>query len=507
MVRSTEAGSTKEMSVIEPTAHPSVGKHDLHSHIRIAYFWTIVGNIARYASGFVISVVLARLLTPSDYGIMGMVLVFTEMLGYLDWTLAKAVVHFRETDPARERSTYFSISIAFGAAFTLILLVFSPLVASFYNEPRLMLLVRVMSFTLLINSIKTVSSSVMARDLRFREVSFGDVSAAIGAGILAIVLAYFGWGVWALVANIYGFSILQLLFYGYKVPPQFKKPDPELSRRVWKYCLPLFGSSVLGKFYENADYLVVGRFLGASSLGFYTVAYRFAMLINERISAVINRVAFPSFAALRDDHTKLLEHWFAVTQRVTLICFPALVWLSMNAEDFVRSVLGEQWLPAALPLQLLCVMTAVKVTTNVVGQILAAVGRNDLVFRYDLITAIVLPVSFVIGCLKGGLLGMGLAWCTVFPLLRIGFMFEAKKALRFSMPDYLRTLLAPLWVSAVCAVAMAPAAWFFDIGWTRLAIRSLLCLGGGAVSIMVSGELRTIFRNTLANPFARLPIA
>lgn len=470
----------------------------LQSRIRHAYFWTIVGNTSRYAATLGISLLLARMLKPEDYGLIGMIIVFTELLGsVLDSCVGPAVVHFDERNAEQERSTYFTASLILGVLFTIFLFVGAPLVAHFYREPRLVPLLRVMSVLLIVGSVKTVSGGILTRELRFRELSFSDIFASLAGGFVAIVMAYRGFGVWSLVANQFLFILLTSLAYAWWVRPQFRLPlNREITVRLWRYAAPLTGSSLLFKFYDNADYLVVGRVLGSEALGFYSVAFRLAMLINERISSVINRVAFPSFASLKDEPPRVIGHWFAVTKRVTLLTFPILVWLGFNAEDFIRVALGSRWLPAALPLQFLCVMTAIKILTNIVGQVLIAVGYPAVSFRYDLLNAIALPASFLIGCKMGGLLGVGIAWCTVFPLLRFFFFLGARRKLHFSLRAYARNLFDPIVVSVACGLLMAPAEWVFQNGWVRLCVRSLLWSAGVLLCAAVSRNVRNLIANT-----------
>jgi len=476
----------------------------LQFRIRHAYIWTILGSTARYVGTLGVSLLLTRLLKPEDYGLIGMISVFTELLSSIyDWGLGQAVVHFREENPAEERPTYFTVSLLLGASFTILLFVSAPLIADFYREPRLVALLRVMSFSLVVASVKTVSGSILVRDLRFKELSYADIFASLTAGVVAIVLAYCGFGVWSLVTNVCLLTVLQAAAYGWWVRPRFHLPlNREIAMRLWRYGMPLTGSSILSKFYDNSDYLVVGRVLGPAPLGYYTLAFRLAMLINERISSVINRVAFPSFANLKDDLPQVIEHWFALTKRVTLITFPLLLWLGFNAEDFIRVLLGVRWLPAVVPLQFLCVMTAVKILTNVVGQILAAVGYPVIVFRYDVVTAIALPVGFLFGCKLGGLIGMGVAWCTVYPLVRLLFLLGARQALHFSMAAYGRNLLDSLWVSLVCGAVMAPLGWMLPSGWLRLCLRSAIGGGGILLCVALSRNLRLLIADTISDPLA-----
>jgi O-antigen/teichoic acid export membrane protein len=273
--------------------------------------------------------------------------------------------------------------------------------------------------------------------------------------------------------------------------------NKETLNRLISYGAPATGSGWLYKFYDNADYLVVGKLLGPIELGLYTVAFRLAMLANERVSAVVNRVAFPAFAKEKDDLNVVVEHWFTVTRRVTLITFPMLAWLAMSASDFVPLILGAKWQEAVLPLRFLCVMTAIKILTNVVGQLLQAVGFPKTVLRYDIITAIVLPLAFVLGCKYGGLWGMGVAWCTVFPLLRFSFLLGARKLLPFRLTDYARNLKDTALLTLLGTAGMAVVLAFMAPGWARFLLQSAVWAGVTGSLIFSNGSVRESVLTTL----------
>jgi teichuronic acid exporter len=264
----------------------------------------------------------------------------------------------------------------------------------------------------------------------------------------------------------------------------------------------VMGSSLLGFAYNNADYLIVGKLLGSAPLGFYTIAFRLATLINDRISGVINRVAFPSFAALKEDPPQMVDHWFAVTKRVSLITFPILVWLAVDARDFVVLVLGRQWEPATTLLRCFCFMTVVRILSNVVGQILTAAGHPRVVFHYDVVNAIVLPISFIVGCKLGGILGVGIAWCTVYPAARVAFMISAKSYLPFDLGGYAKNLQSSIMISALVAVVMAPGLFFLQSGWPRLVITSSAALVAFVAVVFLTPSLRRIVQDLFQRKIA-----
>ena len=471
----------------------------IHSRIKQAYVWTIAGSAVRYGVTFGLSLLLARLLTAEDYGLLGMMLVFTEFLvGIFDAGLSQAVVHFTEDD-AEALPTYFTTSLLLGTTFTLVLFGAAPFIAALYHEPRLTLLLRVMSFTLLLGSIRCISAGILSRELRFRTLSYVEIGSAIASGLVSVGMALLGFGVWSLIAGSCLLTAIQTVAYAWYARPKFRFPlDRKVLLRIFRYSTPLVGSSLLFKFYENSDYLVVGKLLGPAALGFYALAFRLTMLMNDRVSAVINRVAFPSFANLKHQPEEVVAHWFTASKRVTLITFPVLAALAIAGEDFIRVVLRPQWLPALVPLRFLCVMAGVKILTNIIGQILAATGHPSLLFRFELISAISLPVSFFIGCKLGGILGVGIAWCTVFPLIRLAYLLAARSVLRFKLSDYLANLCQPAALTLTCAVAILPLHWLLPSGALRLCLSSLSWLVAGGCYCALNPELRKLLASGLA---------
>ena len=238
--------------------------------------------------------------------------------------------------------------------------------------------------------------------------------------------------------------------------------------------MPLSGAALLWQFYNNADYIVVGRMMGSEALGWYTFAFRLATLVNDKISSVINRVSLPSFSTMQRDPTRLVDHWFSVSRKLALVNFSLLVALAANSTELIRVVLGTKWLPAALPLKFLCVTGALKTVLPLVLNVLSACGDTVTVFRYTLLNAIVLPLSFAIGCHYRGLVGVGVAWCVAQPILAIFLIRPAVRLLNVSLRSYLTNLKQPTLVAALCLLVMLP------FGFLRVGAFSILILRSAA---------------------------
>lgn len=442
-----------------------------NSGVRAAYLWTALGNFFRYASGFFISVTLARLLPPSAYGIIGMVTVamtFPEILQ--DTGITQSVVYFRED---RDLAKYFTISVALGAIFTLITWFAAPLIAIFYHEPLVVPVLRFLGFTFPLSAMKGVSVAALSRELRFREIAIVETATSIGCGIIAVALAFLGFGVWSLASNIMILLISQSVAFGWYVRPRFTwRIELEPLKKVLRWGMPLSGASLLWQFYDQADYIVVGRMMGTVPLGWYTFAFRLATMVNEKISAVINRVSLPSFSSMRDDPKRLAEHWFSVSRKLALVNFSLLAALGANAADLIHVAVGDKWLPAAMPLRFLCFVGALRTVLPVVPNVLSACGKTGKVFRYTILNVIVLPTAFAAGCHYAGLLGVGIAWCVALPFTALFLVIPAVRVLGLSLRDYVGNLRQPAVIAVLCLLAMLPFEFVGMAPFLRMVLRS-----------------------------------
>jgi teichuronic acid exporter len=399
-----------------------------------------------------------------------------------DAGFGQAVVYFDETEETLP--TYHTVTTLSGVALALVTVAGAPGLAWFYEMPELRVLAPVLGLGLILGGLRSVPQGLLMKELRFKALAVVETVAGVTAGVGAVLLALGGAGVWSLVANILLGAGLQTFLTCRLRPGRYTRHwKPEVVRRVVEYGLPLTGSRILWQVYLNSDALVIGKMLGRSPLGFYSYALRLARFMSERVFGIVNRVSFPSFASMKDDRERLTHHWFLLTEVLGLIQFPVMLALAMNAEDFVLVVLGEKWLPAAVPLRLLCMAEAIRSVQVIMPPLLSAVGRTDLLLRYNVVNAIVLPLAFTGGCYFGRLVGVGLVWTTVYPLLVIHLLKYAVALTGASYRGYFRCLLAPVLVTAACFAAMLPFDWLLAGGWTRLIARSaaggtcyLLCL-------------------------------
>jgi O-antigen/teichoic acid export membrane protein len=425
---------------------------ELKGRIRQAYGWTFAGNTIRYFGGFAISVTLARLLQTKDYGLIGMVLVFLSMLAaFQDLGVGMAVVRLDEDDTAIP--TFFTASALFGLFLTVVVVFCAPAIADFYKEPELTLLLRVLAITIASTSICGISQALLTKRLQFKPLALIEMTSSLCAGCIAVGLAFFGMGVWSLVVNLLLFSFFQCAGCFYMVPPRFTlHPDRGVMRRVLDFGAPTTASNLLHQFYDNSDSMLIGRMIGPEALGIYGQAFRLATLVHERIGVLVNRVAFPSFAAVKETPELVIEHWFGISRVMSLINVPLLSFLFVNANDLILLVYGKKWLPAVVPLRFLCLVGVLRSLVMVIIHIYNALGKANLRLRFTLANFVLLPSAFAIGCKLDGIRGVGIAWCIVYPAIWLLALFMVRTFLRFSFAAYFKSLRLPALTGLLCVV-------------------------------------------------------
>ncbi len=247
---------------------------------------------------------------------------------------------------------------------------------------------------------------------------------------------------------------------------------------------------------------MVGKLLGETAVGYYTMAFRTATLVNSRVATIINRVSFPTFSTVQSNYPELLEHWNSITERIGLLVFPLAAMLAMNAHDFLL-LLGRQWLPAEVPLQLLCLLGAVKPLISTMTNCMCAVGRTKLSFHFSLVSSILLPLSFIVACKFFGVIGVAAAWCIVCPLIFAWFLVRTLRYVNGSVRRYVANLVPGAAVSAGCVAAMYVAGLPFHDGMLRLIVRGV----AGGIAILAGYWMheptRRLIVNYLPGPLGR----
>jgi len=369
-------------------------------------FWNGFGKLVNQLVQFIIMVVLAKLLVPADFGVVGIALIFTRLITLInELGIAAAIVQKKEINDY-EIANLFTASLLTGLVLSVVLCLSSPYLASFFNAKILDGVLKVISITLIIGALGVIQKSLLNRELKFKQIANVEIVGVVIYGVVSIVLALFNYSVWSIVFGIIANNVvITFLFW---ILSDWK---PKLYLNfVQLKSLVNFGLNVLGSNFvnyagANIASFVAGKFLGTSLLGIYTLANTIINQTIGRISFIVGRVMFPALSKMQDDNDRYVNAFLKVLQVITLISFPFLIWITILANPFITVVFGEKWKDAIFPLQVFALVNIVKTVGNNVSTILLSKGRSDIEFKWNVVN-IILMLMILLFTVRYGLNAM-----------------------------------------------------------------------------------------------------
>jgi PST family polysaccharide transporter len=372
--------------------------------------WTVVERIGNLILRYAITIILARLLTPEDFGLVGMVYVFTGFAVMFSELGFSAALVQKEEIEERHLSSIFWINLVAGIIITLLFVGLAPLIAGFYRVSALIPIVIALSLNFAIGSLNDVQTAIFQRELQFRVLSLVNLISISLSGVISILLALLGFGVWSLVLQNLLLTIFQVFFLWILSDWTPKRVfDSQAVRELFGFSSNLLGFRVFNYFVRNADDLLIGRFVNAQNLGYYRQAYTLMLLPTRSITSSLGSVMFPALSRIQSDIKKVKSTMLLSQRMIGFISIPLMIGLFSVAEPFVIILLGEQWRPMIPILRILCLVGAIQPVDATVGWIYQSQGRTDLMFRWGVFSGIVTLISFFIG-IRWGIQGVALAY-------------------------------------------------------------------------------------------------
>jgi O-antigen/teichoic acid export membrane protein len=376
--------------------------------------WTSVGRAIGQVASFGVTLLLARLLEPADFGLLGMALVLSGFLSLLgELGLGAALVQRGELDE-RHRSTAFWLSVGSGLVLALLLFAAAPAIAAFYREPRLVPVIRVLSLDFVIAPLRSVQSALLARNMAFKSLAVVEIASVLASSALAVVLALRGYGVWALVGRALAASVLQtLVLWTLSRWRPSLGVDRQALRELWRFSSHLLGFGVLNYWARKADDLLIGRVLGSAPLGLYSRAYGTMMLPLTEVAGVFGKVMFPVLSRIQADKARTKAIYLRSLAAISLVTFPLMLVLLVAAEPIVLVLYGEKWRGMVPTLQIYCVVGAFQSIGTTVGWIYQSQGRTDLMLRWAVVACSLIVIAIGIGVHLGSIEAVASAYAIV----------------------------------------------------------------------------------------------
>lgn len=398
-------------------------------------FWVGSTQAIGQVISLVATVYLMRILSPVDYGLVGMALSYQAIIFILyDLGIGVAIVQRKELTEEDIHSAFW-FSTGFGVILFCLTWYAAILCGAFYSNEQVIGLVRVLALGNVFLAIKEVPYCMMARRFEFKRRGFAELCSGLVCLAVSVLLALKGYGVWSLVigqtARELCLCIMILKFSRWRVRFCFRTAN---LKPLLRFGIPITGQSLLSFLNQSSDSVIVGRFLGQSALGYYQIAVSLANLPIQKVIVIANKVVFPVFAKLQDDPERTKAYFYKVFHLISLFSFPVLFGLFSVSEEVVILILSPKWLPGLFVLQVFCFIAIFRSYIGFLLIVLKAKGNAGAVFKYSLYSSIVLPFGFLVG-VRFGISGVGVAWLTVFPALFFYLLWLVKKEIDISFAE------------------------------------------------------------------------
>jgi teichuronic acid exporter len=407
---------------------------------------TWFGQIVTWA----MTILVVGFLTREDYGVATAAAVYFGLIRMTsELGVGAAIVQFRTLEE-HQVAQFNGLSVLAGLASLGVSAALSTPIALYFKEPRLPLVVVIMSLAFFINAFRVVPQSLMQRDLQFRRLALIEAAQAITVAISTVTLAALGYRYWALAwGPVVGATVFTALVLLHRRAP-FAWPRLDAIRQPLTFSAHTLGTRLAWYGYSNADTIVIGRAMSGAVLGAWGVGTSLGGVAVEKVTALIVRVTPAIFAAVQNDLAEMRRYLLGVTEGLAMLTFPACVGMALVAPDLVVVLWSDEWISAILPIQLLAILAMVRSIDPLVNQVLSARGRAALNFRNAMYTLAVVPFGLYAGA-QWGLEGVAVAALILVPLFFCRLLSLALRELELRASEY----VAALWPAVSSAAAMA----------------------------------------------------
>jgi O-antigen/teichoic acid export membrane protein len=402
--------------------------------------------------------IVVRLLTPADFGIVAMAMVLWAYLRYLgEFGIPQTIVTLRDLNQD-QLAQLNSVALLLGlVSFGLAVMLAYPL-AAFFKTPQLVSVVVVTCAGLIPMGFRAVSEGLLFKEMRFRTLSLLDAISSIIAAIATLLMAYFGWGYWSLVlGNLARYTVRSVLVVAAR-PHPFALPRPGSIGGPLTFGWHVLVSVVASTAYEKLDNVTAGRTLGQAALGIYGMAWTLANVPMEKLTTLVTTTIPSYFAAVQTEPAALRRYLRTLTETLALATFPATIGLALVARDLIPLALGHKWDGTIVPLEILSVYVTFRSIVALLAKLLTAVGNPRFVMWDDLAALIILPSGFYVGS-HWGTSGIAWGWVAAYPLVALPLYRKTFKTLEMPVRDYLRALRPALHGTVAMVLAVGLLKW------------------------------------------------
>lgn len=377
--------------------------------------WSFGGSLASYGITFIVGILLARLLSPEEYGLIGIIMIFVTVFdGIIDSGFSNALIR-KKNATELDNNTMFITNLVISVVLFFVMFSIAPLIAQFFGKIQLTSLTRVMSIYLIVNAFCIIQRTLLIKEIDFKTITKCKVIAALISGVIGVVMAVMGYGVWALVGqqlSMITFNTISLWVYRNWKPNLSFSWDSfkDLFGFGWKLMVSGILNSIWGQIYQ----IVIGKCYSTETLGHYTKAREYVDIVSKYLTFVVQQVSYPALSQIQDERERLKGGYRRVIKLTVLVVFLLVFGMAACAKQFILVLIGEKWLPCVPMMQLVCFCMAMYPLHAINLNMLQVQGRSDLFLKLEIVKKVfgVLPVlagiffniywMLIVGFLTGG---------------------------------------------------------------------------------------------------------
>lgn len=463
----------------------------LRQRTATALVWSAAQAWGLRAVTFVVLLVLARHVAPEAFGLVAMASVVTAFAQiFLDQGFSDAIVQRPELENQHLDTAFWTNTLA-SVLLTAACMAMSGLIARLFHEPALAPVVRSLSLSFLFGALSSVQEALLRRRLAFKSLALRSLVATVSGGVVAVIMAFLGFGVWSLVARalVSGLTGTIALWQASHWRPHLSFSLKHF-RELFAFGASMVGSSFVDFFNRRADDLLIGFFLGATALGYYTLAYNLLLMMTDAFASVPNNVLFPAFSRLQKDTARMQRSFYEITQWSSIVALPAFIGVAVLAREFVTALYGPAWAPSVPAVQVLMFVGILHSACYFFGDVIKAAGKPAWRLGILSLTAVLNVAGFAIA-VRWGITAVAVSYALVGYLVAPFYFLLVRRLIQVNPGAYLRQYVPAL----IGSLAMVAAV---------LGLQRVLAEGLGLIphliTCVVAGGLAYLVALTLAAP-------
>lgn len=448
--------------------------------------WKLLERFGTQGIQFIVTIIIARLLMPEDYGIIALITVFIVLANvFIKSGIGSALIQKKDADEV-DFSSIFYLSLAIAVFLYIVLFFCAPLISDFYQLPLLVPVLRILALTLIFGALNSIQNAYVSKNMLFKKLFFSSTGAIIVSGTLGILAAYKGLGVWALVAQQLSsqITITVILWFTVKWRPKLIFSFSRV-KKLYSYGWKLLVSALIDRIYNEIRTLIIGKKYSSDMLGFYNKGNQIPNLIVDNINGSIQAVIFPALSAHQDNISAVKDMVRRAIKSSSFLIFPMMIGLAVVAEPLVKILLTDKWLPAVPFIRTFCLSYSLWPIHTANLQAINALGRSDIYLYLELIKKTIGIVIIIITVLMGNI--MAIAWGVLINGTISSFInaFPNKKLLKYSYIEQIKDILPFILLSLFMGISVYCLTFLLTDVWLLLTAQIL----GGVIIYFAAAKL------------------